>query len=440
MDEFDNQSEVLLEPDQQTQDELNWFQRTFSKMDKDSLRGSIFMMLLTALGTGIFTLHHLFDEIGILFAFILITLVGSCFYLSSDMLIYALKYAPKSHSISDMNKTILGNMGFIIYNILMFVYIMLCLIASMTSISRIFFLNFENIIWKIFTVEDSHKNFHFFNTYFAYVVGFLLFFLVVQREIESLRYFTLYSFFIFVFIILIFLFQAKIYIEDLVEHDEAKYNIYNITAHGLFSSFGCLLFAYNAIVNFYTVVGTVNKPTTKRLRKIFMRTFAILAVAFMVVGTIAYLSLGKVKTPSVDLFIFREKLGNSDIIMIIGRCLIIVSLCVGCGINAYPLKVMLRQALSLENSFKTNLIMSITLVAACTIIVSLFTEVTDYVSFAGSFCATIMVFVYPSIIALKTGYCTKTWSKLLLIGFVTLLTGLGMASTYVSLTNFFKKK
>lgn len=432
--------QVLLVQNAESQNEINWFERTFSKMGKDSLRGSIFIMLLTALGTGIFTLHHIFNEIGIVPSIILVILVGCCFFLASDMLIHSIRHAPKCQSITDLNRQILGKVGFVVYDIIMFVYIMLCLIAGMTSMSKIIYLNFNEYIWQFIHVDDKQKTFEHFNQYFAYVLGFLLFFLVAQREIENLRYFSLYSFFIFVLVVCIFIVQAPLYISDLSDKHENEYNYTDITFNGLFSSFGILLFAYNAIVNFYTVVGTVQNPSVRRLRKIFVRTFAILGLAFIVVGSIAYFCLGKVNTPTVDLFIFRNKIGTTDSLMVIGRSLLILSLATGSGLNAYPLKVMLRSAMGLQNSFKVNFIMSTAIVVFCTIVVSFFTVVTTYVSFAGSFCATLMVFTYPSLIGLKTGYCKTRGTKLLLVLFVIFMTGLGMASSYVSLLKFFDDK
>ena len=59
-------------------------------MDKDSLWGGIFVLIISALGTGILTLHWFFNEVGIFTgAFILFFLCG-VFILASDILIKAL--------------------------------------------------------------------------------------------------------------------------------------------------------------------------------------------------------------------------------------------------------------------------------------------------------------------------------------------------------------
>lgn len=60
--------------------EKKWCERTFSKMEKGSLRGSIIMLLVSALGLGIFALHKFFDAVGLIASLILIV-VFCIFYI-----------------------------------------------------------------------------------------------------------------------------------------------------------------------------------------------------------------------------------------------------------------------------------------------------------------------------------------------------------------------
>ena len=436
MNDDKENEEVLLDTSFRTGEELNWFRRTFSKMNKDSLRGSIFIMLLTGLGTGLFTLHHLFNQVGILFAVVLIVAIGGCLWLTADMLRHALMRTPNCHSMGDLNMHALGLVPHVLYNVLTFIYIMISLVINMSSISRIIYANFETLIWFIIHVDKEKQNFENFNRFFAYIVGFLLFFMVGQREIENLRYFTLYSFFIFVFVVFVFVIQSPLYIADLASRGEAHYNFVDISFYGLLSNFGCLVFAYNAIVNFYTVVSLVNNPTSRRLKKIFSRTFGILCGTFVVIGLVAYLCLGTERSQTVDLSILRPSIMDNDLLMIVARSLLIISLATSSGVNAHPLKAMLLQMMGLGNNFKINLIMSVAIMVVCTLVASLFANITNMVAVAGSCCATFIIFTFPSLIGLKTNYCNNWKSKALLIAFMVGMTALGVASSYVSLKEF----
>jgi len=46
-------------------------------MEKDSLRGAIFVLLISALGTGMLTLHNYFNSVGIINGIIILILVGT---------------------------------------------------------------------------------------------------------------------------------------------------------------------------------------------------------------------------------------------------------------------------------------------------------------------------------------------------------------------------
>ena len=59
-------------------------------MDKDSLRGGIFVLIISALGTGILTLHWFFNQVGILTGSVILLFLCAVFILSSDILIKSL--------------------------------------------------------------------------------------------------------------------------------------------------------------------------------------------------------------------------------------------------------------------------------------------------------------------------------------------------------------
>ena len=68
----------------------SWVERTFSEMKKDSLRGAILILVISALGTGIFTVHHLFNQIGIVWTVVFLGLIGLLYYLCTDIMIFVL--------------------------------------------------------------------------------------------------------------------------------------------------------------------------------------------------------------------------------------------------------------------------------------------------------------------------------------------------------------
>ena len=96
------------------------------------------------------------------------------------------------------------------------------------------------------------------------------------------------------------------------------------------------------------------------------------------VSVFSYLSLGD-KAATVDLFIFRKvKKGDSDVIMIIMRFLLLLSVVVSAGLNMFPIKEFI-----LGDKIKTikwwkNLLLSFILVLIPTVLASQFTSITNY--------------------------------------------------------------
>ena len=436
--ESDLESKIFLNTEDELQTDTTWIQRTFKKMKKGSLRGAIFIMLITALGTGIFTLHHLFNQIGILISILLIAIVGVFFYFAVDFMIAALQKYPECKSLSDLNRKTLNRPMAIIYDTLFAIYMLLVVIAGVASLSRMVYINFETYIWKAIPVDTENQTFATFNTYFPYLLVILLFALVAKKRIDSLRHLSFYSFLIFVFLAIVCIYHMPFYYSDLVQKDENTFNVYDISLVGFFETFGCLVFSYNIINNVFSVINTVQNPTPRRLRKIFSRSFFILGLLSTVIGLSSYLSIGKLKADKVDLFIFRDVIGSSDYVMFIGRCMLIIGFITGSAVNAHSLKIMAFDITKLEMTLLRNIIATTVILFLVSFTVSNFSIITTIVAFAGAFCGTIMVFIYPGLIGLRTGYSqTKVGNSLILLFTIGLGT-CGLISSYYSLMNFFE--
>ena len=429
---------IFLDTENELNEPRSLFSRAFSKMRKDSLRGAIFIMLITALGTGVFTLHHFFNRVGIIWGIVMILITGIAFYTSADFLIFALKQKPECNSLRDLHVAVLNRPSAIFYDTMFLLYVLLVVIATIASLSKMFYINFESYIWEVIHVEEGHQTFDRFNSYFPFILAALLFGLVAQRSVSALRHLSLYSFLIFVFVTIICIYQLPMYFSDLEKNKKNTFNLVDIGVIGLFQTFGCLLFSFNIINNFYAVVSTVQNPITRRLRKIFSRTFFILALVSTLVGLSAYMSLGEDNTPNVDLFIFRDKIGDSDSVMFVGRCLLLISFITGCAVNSHSLKDNIFSQTGLPRNVFWHIILALAILFLSAFVVSNFSFITDFVSFAGSFCGTIMVFIFPSIIGYRVGYSKTVRGKILILLFLVVFGGLGMVSSGFAFASFFK--
>lgn len=440
-------SEYLIN-DLDKRSELSWAQRAFSKMKKDSLRGAIFVLIISALGTGILTLHHFFNEIGIIPGIIVIFVVATFFMLSSDILIFAFRYneAGNTDSINQLIENILNRKFRIIFDILFFVYLFLVMIAVVISISKTTYISFGQTILGWFDVKFDWNNeelkmehFKTFNFWMSYAIGLLLFLLILQKSVDKFRYTSFFSFLIFIYIILVIIIQFPLYYTDLVDHNENKYNFYSLTLKGFFENFGLAIFAFNCLTNFFSVASSIAKPNIRRLRKVFLRSFSILIIFLLTVGIIGYLSVGQKSANNVDLIIYRKQIGKSDIFMMIGRAFLILALFVNAAVNAFPLKTMIARAIDWKMESWRNFLLSFLFTLLPVVIASFCTSITDYVSITGSFTGSLICFFYPGIIGIKIRYFKNNFMHKLLYLWVIVMFIVTLICTYFAFMKFITK-
>lgn len=158
-------------------------------MGDDAIRTGIVVLIISALGTGILTLHHYFDQIGIFVGLGILLVVSLAFILSSDILIYSLKKSQNAKSLNQLVEKILGTKFRIVFDLLFFIYLLLALISIILTVSKTFYLNFgrpimENYFHYVFKDEaDFRLHFKDFNKYFSYIVGAIMFLLIIQKDV-----------------------------------------------------------------------------------------------------------------------------------------------------------------------------------------------------------------------------------------------------------------
>ena len=126
--------------------------------------------------------------------------------------------------------------------------------------------------------------------------------------------------------------------------------------------------------------------------------------------------------------------------MYLGRVCLILTLFINAGINAFPLKLMIAKAIKWEIESWRNVVLSMVFTLIPVIISSNFTQVTDYVTLAGSFTGCLICFTFPGLIGIKIRYFKNTLKHNLLIGWTVVITILCLISTYYALLNFIEKK
>ena len=386
--------------------------RFFSKMEKGSLRGTTLILIISALGTGFMTLHHFFDEIGIIPGIFAMIIICLNYMLASDLFIFAYKKSGPTDSMNEMIQKVLNFKWRVFFDITFFVYVFLAMVAVVLAISKTIYNCFGKFILGVFGVEidwnnTKQKEEHFgqFNIWCCIVIGILYFILIMQKSLDKFRYISFYSFIVFIYIILVLIIQMPFYYKELEKEAENDFNFYNMSTPSFFQNLGLSIFAYNCLTLFTDVTKTVKAPTTKRLRTVFFRTFTILFIFLLLIGLVGYISVGKKKAKLLDLIIYREQIGTSDYFMTFGKFILIFVLFINLALNTFPLKTMMATALKWEINSWQNLVLSLTNSLLPVVFALIFTNISDYVRISGCLSGTIIIFIIPGVIGIKNRYC-----------------------------------
>lgn len=152
--------EILIENSKN----LSWKERTFRKLEPGSQRGAVILVICTTLGTGIFTLHKVMYQSGILFGSILLSLVCIACYYSLNMMIFACKNEPKAISLPDLVNRVLGSYLKLLYSMSFLFFCIIASIGGILAFSKLFYFNLETQIWNFFdNVPEEKRNVHFFS-------------------------------------------------------------------------------------------------------------------------------------------------------------------------------------------------------------------------------------------------------------------------------------
>ena len=433
---FDNGEESLIIHDVDiTKIERSWSQRTFSKIEKDSIRNTMLVLLAASLGTGSYSMHHLLDETGIVWGIVILAIGFMCSVLSFDIYTHASKRVGSPESYPELFKKSAGQVFYFCTIFVNLIYLSLIIISYSVCICKLAYLVFYSRVWDYMSISEENRQFMVFTKYMSFVVGFMGFILIVPRSIDRLASLSSLSFLVNIYLLILVLFQTPSYYNLLIEKGENSFNFFSASFKSVCYQFGLVICSYNNIPNFLIIRNNVRNPSRRRLRKVYVRTDFIMFILFVINGLSSYASVGLPNTGSVDLIIFRPQLGLTDNLMIVGQILFLLAMIIAYSFIAFPLKTMILDLLGSKTD-KANFITALIICLLGSWIASNFDNVSAYITLTGAFCGTCMSIVFPAIIALNTGYCKNSTFKIGIITWLVVGSIVGSFSTYYCLEKF----
>ena len=374
----------------------------FSAPKAGTIASGVILLVQTSLGTGLFTMHHLFAAIGIFPAIAVICLSALFFNFCASSLAAVLKdHFKQEISYANLVKRILGNKISFLFNVNFLFYTFMSIACRVVVFVQIIFLNVELPLNE----SNSTNATELFDAY--RLVNFIIVFgiLVIIFSIKKIDYFRKLCYFssmIILYLIIVLLIQTPKYMRQ-VANNERSYDSVIWEPSGLMVNYGLVVFSFNCFTTLFNIFQEFSSPKYSTLRNTSMWSFYSLFTILTILGVCSYLSLGADKAKSFDIILFRDRIGSTDFLMIVGRYGYMICLLLGCGLNMVPLRCLTKRVFGLSDNNRSNYAITIFYSFLMALVSVVFIKARSYMRVAGGFSGAMIVIVFPFLLGLEKG-------------------------------------
>jgi amino acid permease len=378
-------------------DGRNIFQRLFSKMEKDSLRGGAISMITSALGVAIFSYPKSFSYYGYVLG--PLAILYSAFSTSVSYVIIAELCAmyPNHTLYSQLVKHYLGGFWSQYTSWVLMIYYLGCNVGFTIVINICFREVFGMKIALYYETnydEYFKKNLSLLVTIMLTLVYFMG---TLLRRAGIIHYAGLLVVLMGFYLTAVTIFQAKEYAEEF-KPEYQPYGCGKLSQYLL--QFGVFFFAFDSVQGFHQVYSNIRMPTTRRIRKLGYLVSFSLFLLYISFTSAAYYSLGtSMQSEEFDIFPNKKPLSNdpNNTYMLILKATLIVSLLASYTVNAIPLKTQILAHFQMKDSGKNHFFMAIVISFLTGILAYAYPEVQEWMSMMGALGANSLAVMIPTV-------------------------------------------
>ena len=259
-------------------------------IEKSSAKTSVFNLINSIIGSGILALPFVMMNLGIILGTIIIIIV----YL---MAIFSSKLLLKSKKIS--NESSYSKIGIKAFGVKGQYAILIIIIANNVGISINYIIIFGNFISKILDIVNTERNINslLLSIVFWQIIGALLIFpFIFSKSTEHLKissYFSLYFIVIF-FSITMFNAINKYRKGILPNINFYPPNLKDFNVKNSISCFTTVFLAFTYHFNFFPIFNLLQKPSNKKIKKVYIIGLTIVLVIYIIIGLAGYSSYGSI--------------------------------------------------------------------------------------------------------------------------------------------------
>ena len=299
----------------------SWFNRTFSPMTEGGIRGNIFLLIVTTLGSSFFYLPFFARKVGLLSTLFMVFFNAFLAYMCSKILYLGFKMT-KAKTYSECMEIILGRKIGFLSNVVIFIH-------TVEAVMSTWIFAYKYLLSGLLQVMEISDNSPFAQHFqYYFFPGMFLIILVVSLigSTEKLKKISLMSIFLILYLVIVFVYLTPEYFSYYDKNNEIEF-------HGVIWSWFMLKVwgvTNYMFLNQYAVmpicVNTTN-VSFKRITKIIRRSIMVVLVIYIVICSCGYLSLPS--DSDNEIFLLRPPLpGDSDKLIMWGKILFGITLLV----------------------------------------------------------------------------------------------------------------
>lgn len=307
----------------------NWFQRSFGRMEEGSIRGNMFLLIVTTIGSAFFVLPHCARQIGLFFSALLVISSALLSVGCSQILFIGFKET-KANTYNECMEGLLGKK----IGLMSTVVIMMHTFGTSVSTWIFSWIYLSNGVMQLLKVDPTKQHVSILYQHAFFYGGFLVIFTVTLfRSIEKLKLVSIVGFGMILFLVVVFVALMPQYFEHFnsegyIKLIGFKWDLYALKAWGITNYMFLNQYAITPICK------TTKNVNFRRVTKIIGRTIFVVCLVYIVILFCGYFSLPT--NVWNEIFLLRPPLnGESDVLIMYGKIFFGMALFVGVMVRSH---------------------------------------------------------------------------------------------------------
>ena len=386
-------------------------------MKEGSILGGVFALSSLALGTGAFSIPIRCTQLGLVWYILFIFASATAAYWTLTGLIKSSR-SVNGYDYSPTVKAIIGKCAGIFIDVIIVIYLFGVFVQYMVIIYSLI----GRTIFELFINKNNYENFEQYENEvwdgailkFPIMFGTTIVIMPVcfMKDISKMRFASMFGICALIYSILVVVIESPWflihYLDNYKEDDPKTHaNWFDISKGftkelNFFTGVATVFFTFTCHPGAFPVYKTLkNNNDNKRVNKCFFRSILLDICIYILIAICGFITA---PTNPKSLVIYRDSIFDNDIFMTIAKIALALDLFLSIPANYASYRCsffMVFFKTDKIDNFRNYIVTACTLLLS-TLIAALYKNILSYISFFGGFCSSIICYLIPGILMIKT--------------------------------------